>query len=478
MNDLILRDVEVDGRRVDVVVRTGRIEAVLSSGSASGSAPAGVGDVLDGGGGVLLPGLWDHHLHLLALAAALASVDVRDGVVGPLRRAAHDRADVTDRAARWIRAVGYHETSGGPLDAVALDALVPDRPVRVQHRSGAMWVLNTAAADLVDLRHADHPGVERDADGRVTGRVFGADAWLRDRIGTEAPDLAAVGRTLARLGVVGVTDMTPDEDERGWHLLADAARRGDLPQRVVVTGGPGLARSTPPAPLRSGPVKLYLADHALPSFDDVVRWVETARGAGRNVAFHSVTRASLALAVAALDHAGVEVGDRVEHGAVVPPELAASLAGLGLTVVTQPGFVADRGDDYLADVDPGDVPHLYPCRRLLGTGIPVGGSTDAPHGPVDPWLAIRAAVDRRTRAGAVLGAGERVAPAQALGLFLTPDDDPGGRPRRVAAGADADLCLLRVGLADALRAPDASLVAATIVAGRVVHEARTSPGPV
>jgi predicted amidohydrolase YtcJ len=45
----------------------------------------------------------------------------------------------------WIRGVGYAETVAGDLDAAALDRLRPDRPVRVQHRSGALWILNTAA---------------------------------------------------------------------------------------------------------------------------------------------------------------------------------------------------------------------------------------------------------------------------------------------------------------------------------------------
>ena len=44
-----------------------------------------------------------------------------------------------------------------------------------------------------------------------------------------------------------------------------------------------------------------------------------AHSHGRPVAVHAVTRAALAFAVAAWGEAGSRRGDRVEHGAVVPP---------------------------------------------------------------------------------------------------------------------------------------------------------------
>jgi predicted amidohydrolase YtcJ len=181
-----------------------------------------------------------------------------------------------------------------------------------------------------------------------------------------------------------------------------------------------------------------------------------------------VTRVALVLALAAWDEIGPRPGDRVEHGGVVPPELAERLAALGLVVVTQPAFVRDRGDRYLREVDPDDVAHLYPCGRLLAAGVGVGGSTDAPFGDPDPWRAIATAIDRRTAAGHVLGPYDRVPPRRALDLFLGALDDPAGPPRRPAAGAPADLCLLAVSVAEALAAPSADHVRATIASGRLL----------
>ena len=243
-----------------------------------------------------------------------------------------------------------------------------------------------------------------------------------------------------------------------------------LPQQVVITGGPTLAGSAAPVGLTWGPVKLVIDDGAYPSLDALSDDIRTAHRHGRSVAVHCVTRTALALALAAWDDAGARPGDRVEHGAVVPPELHPQLRRHRLTVVTQPGFVGERGDEYRREVDPDDLPHLYPCRSLIEAGIPVGGSTDAPYTEPDPWRAVAAATTRRTPSGDVLGPHETVPARRALDLFLTDPHDPGGPPRRVAAGAPADLCLLATPLEVALEvAPaEAVQVACTIRRGRII----------
>ena len=131
----MLRDAEVEGARVDVRVEEGTITMVEACGEVPGA------DVeIECAGGALLPGLHDHHLHLLSMAAAAASVDVSGGLDQAIR-AAHAQA----RPGAPIRAVHYDEGRDGPLDRWRLDALAPGRATRVQHRSGALWVLSTVA---------------------------------------------------------------------------------------------------------------------------------------------------------------------------------------------------------------------------------------------------------------------------------------------------------------------------------------------
>ena len=123
--------------------------------------------------------------------------------------------------------------------------------------------------------------------------------------------MAVVGRRLASYGVTGVTDLTPVALLHDLDPIAAAAADGSLPQHVIVSGGPRLAAVEMPAPLATGPVKVVVADFALPAFDDLTRWMRAAHDAGRPVAVHCVTRAGLALALAAWDDVGSRPGDRI-----------------------------------------------------------------------------------------------------------------------------------------------------------------------
>ena len=235
---LLLRSVTVDGSVVDLRAGPDGVEAI------GADLPPGPDDEpFEAAGATVIPGLHDHHLHLLAMAAALASVRVgpptvhdADGLADALTAADRSRP-----VGAWLRAVGYHESVAGPLDRTVLDRLVPDRPVRVQHRSGAEWTVNSAAVRELGLDQAPLAGVERDPSGAPTGRLRRLDEWLRDRLPREPVDLAAVGSLLARYGVTGVTDATPFGDPEGFATLAAAVRDGALPQRVTVTGGVALA---------------------------------------------------------------------------------------------------------------------------------------------------------------------------------------------------------------------------------------------
>jgi predicted amidohydrolase YtcJ len=397
-------------------------------------------EVIDAEGGAVIPGLHDHHVHLRAMAAAAASVPV-----GPL-----DTPDAAAFAARlraaaapggddggWVRAVGYHESVAGPLDRHRLDVVVPDRPVRVQHRSGAMWVLNTPALDRIGAMAADADGIERDEHGVPTGRLWRLDGWLSDRLPPTPLDLAAVGRTALAHGITGFTDADPARTQADVDLLAG----GGLPQRLVLMSAGGLDLGDDGSRLVAGPRKLLLDDATLPPLDELTAWIRRAHADGEAVAVHCVTRLQLVATVTALGEAGAVPGDRIEHGAVVPVELHPELRRLGVTVVTQPNFVAERGDQYRAEVDRDDLAVLYPCAGLRTAGIGVAAGTDAPFGRADPWAAMRAAVQRRTPSGAVLGADERVAPATALSLFLGRPDAP-TIPRRIGPGSPADVLIL------------------------------------
>lgn len=417
--------------------------------------------VIEGQGGALMPGLADHHVHLSAMAAQLGSVDL-SWVRGA------DVATVISESAPgpdgWVRAVGLDDPRG-IVDREVVDRWRPEVPVRVQHRSGALWVLNGAGLRRVAAETARHPGLERDATGRPTGRMWRADDWLRDAIGTAPPRLEPVGRQLASLGVTHVSDATPGD----WAgpLIVDAATRGELPQKIAVMGSTLSAWNHPRVTL--GPRKIVVSDHEEPDLDGLVRDIATTHSSGRAVAVHCVTRVALAVTLAALDAAGVRPGDRIEHCAVADAMAAHRLAERGIRVVTQPTLVTSRGDDYWERSERADRDDLWPYAGLLAAGVRVAPSSDAPYGNPDPWACVRAAVERMTPSGRVLNAGERVPASTAFAGLLSALDDPGGWPRRVGPGQPADLVLLDRSLEEALRDPDARCVRATLIDGAVIY---------
>lgn len=489
--DLLLEDVEVAGRlRVDVLVSGSLIREV----GPTGSLPSTSGErvTVDGAGCALVPGLHDHHIHLFALAVRENSlwcgrpdVESPEGLQARLSEGAHRSTGVRGTGPRsmggepeWLRAIGWDDTDAGWPDRHVLDRAVPDRPLRLQHRSGAMWVVNTAGLERMGvLRDGERlpSGVETDASGVATGRLVGSDNWLRERMGGDLPSLAAIGRSLASSGVTGLTDATAHNGAAELAAFAESRRRGDLLQNVSAMTAE--VEVDCPEEIELGPVKIVLMESALPEPVALIARIVEAHRAGRTVAIHAASRVTAVLAAAALAEAGARAGDRIEHGSVVPPELAEMVAALGVTVVTQPHFVAENGDRYLAAVDTADVPWLYRCQGLLDAGIPVAAGTDAPFGDPDPWKAMAAAVERRSASGVLMGSGEELSPEQALALFTGSAKLPGGPPRRIAPGEPADLCLLDRSWADARRDLRSVAVRRTLVRGRITHDSDATLPP-
>jgi len=435
-----------------------RLAGGLITETGPGLRPALGEEVIEATGGLLLPGLHDHHVHLRALAAATASVSAGPpGTRNVTELAARLRAaDAQLPPDSWLRAVGYHESVAGVLDRYALDRLVTQRPVRMQHRSGALWMVNSLAAARLNLDDCALAGVERDDAGRPTGRLWRMDRWLAGRVPPSAADLGAVSRKAASLGVTGFTDATPDATEPDLAFLASAP----IVQRLHCMAPPGVR--LPTERITTGPVKIILDDTSLPPLENFAAQIRAAHTAGQAAAVHCVTRVQLALTFSALDLAGRMPGDRIEHGAVIGAESLPDLRGL--TIVTQPHFVAERSEQYAADVPPDDLPDLWRLRSLVVAAVDVAAGSDAPFGEPDPWHVMRAAVRRPEP----FRPQEALSPARALALFLGQAAAPAAQ-RRVARGHQADLTLLRPGPLQALHSLASDLVAATFIDGELVY---------
>jgi len=345
---LIRRATLLDGAVADIRVGD-TIEAVAES------LPAEPGEqVLDAAFGTVIPGLHDHHLHVYSAAAEGDSVRVGPAEVADENALASALSSAVVGGDGWVRAVGYHEAVAGPLDRDALDRLAPDVPVRVQHRSGVLWTVNSPG--LAALGLDDHPD----------GRLRSADRTWSEALERRPAAVAELSARLAGYGVTGVTDATPDLQPRD--------RPTAMCQRAHYLA----------------PGKRILHDDGL-DLDALTAWISQRHQSGEPVAVHCVTSAQLVVTIAALRAAGGHPADRIEHAAMVPQDCIADLVALGITVVTQPNFVAERGDQYHLDVPAAEQDQLWRLATLLSAGVPVALSTDAPFGAPDPWAAMRAA---------------------------------------------------------------------------------------
>ena len=296
---------------------------------------------------------------------------------------------------------------------------------------------------MCDLRcAADHPD----------GRLRSADHTWSDTLTRNEIGLAEVSRRLSAYGVTGVTDATPDLEVGDVVKLMEAHRHGELDQRVHCLA----------------PGKRILHDSDL-DLAALTAWIAERHADGAPVAVHCVTAAQLVVTLAALRSAGRHPQDRIEHAAVVPDGSLAGIAESGATVVTQPNFVTERGEQYLHDVPAAEHHELWRVASLLSAEVPVALSTDMPFGDGDPWKAMRAAVTRTTGGATVLGADECVPARQALTMFLGSADAP-VVPRRIAPGQPGDLCILRARPDEVLNELDSGMVTATVIAGEVVYD--------
>ena len=408
---------------------------------------------LDAAGCLVLPGLHDHHLHLFSLAAAMASVDCSPAATPDHASFGRALADATVGADGTVRGFGYYESTAGDLTRELLDTIRADVPVRIQHRSGVAWFLNSAALHRVD--RGDHP------DGRLF-RVDDGLAFRLRRPGTTTPgiDLRHVSAVLAAHGVTHLTDATPYNSDAALQRLMDQKTTGRILQHLGVMGSPAVHSAT--IGVSRPAAKIIIDEARAPSFDSVRTQIMLARAQDLPVAIHLTDRSTTWLALSALHEVGSVQGDRIEHGSVLDHQAVLQCAALGLTVVTNPALAYERARDHAAQTDADDQAHLWRCGSLIDAGVQVLGATDAPYGSADPWASISAAVDR-TAGSQRVGSDRDLTPLEAIGLFL--------HAPRLNVGMSADLAVTStteaelMALIGARRSP---AVRHTVVGGRMV----------
>lgn len=498
---LLLTDARIPGLdgAHDLLLADGTIGAIGAAGSgATGAGAAGAGAArsarrvhLDGRW--IVPGLWDHHVHFTQWAQTARRLDLsRAG------SAAEAAALVRERVA-VERAAEGSQPGGEPLVGFGFhDALWPDVPTRAlldEAAAGRAVVLiagdlhcswlSTAAARRFAPATADDPSaalLREDASFAVTSMLSAADDATLDRWAAEAAAAAA-----AR-GVVGIVDL-----EYGWNLEVWRRRMAGAPasfrvefgiypdhlDRAVAAGlRTGAAIDGTAGLLTVGPAKI-ISDGSLNtrtaftvaaypdgghgvanlSYPELVAWMRLVAGAGIEPAVHAIGDRANTLALDAFEEVGC--GGRIEHAQLLAAADVPRFARLGVTASVQPEHAMDDRD--VADVLwAGRTDRAFPLAELHASGAAIAFGSDAPVAPLDPWIALSAAVTR-SRDGREPWHPEQALSREAALSASTRSDVRVGEPADLAV-LDADPFTCRA--ADLRGMP----VAATLLAGRFTHD--------
>lgn len=462
---LLIKQAELDAYKGNVRIADVRCRDGFIIEIGNNLFPKETETVLHANGSALIPGLHDHHLHLMAMAAANASIYCGSPEINTATelRKALESSDSN----HWIRGIQYHESIAGSLDRWQLDKWVSDRPVRIQHRSGILWILNSCAIEQLQLEKEQQSGLERNAQGQVTGRLFRLDQWLREKIGDlEAPDFASISIKLARWGITGITDTSAGNNASTLIIFENALAQQKLKQRVIMMGNEQLPVSSHPMITR-GAMKILLDEFQLPDWETLQKTIKTAHQQQRPVAFHCVTETQLVFALAALQESGPLSGDRIEHASLCPDEIMPLFKKTGAAVVTQPGLLQSRGDQYQDEVPTLQHSSLYRCKNFLDQGISLAFSSDAPYGPANPWHNMQAAIDRCNTRGYIFNEKEKLTPEAALQAYLR-DPIHLYKTRHLMEGEAADFCLLSSNWSSVRKSLGKAQVNACIIAGQVI----------
>ncbi|MCC7368545.1 MAG: amidohydrolase family protein [Chloroflexi bacterium] len=444
-----------------VLVRDGRIVA-LGDGRWLRDEASPCTRLVDAEGGTILPAFHDPHLHLLAYARRSSWVDCRGlKSIAEVQRALAARA-ATLRPGGWVRAIGLDERQWPDHrlpDRADLDGAAPHHPVRVQHRTGHLDLLNSAALAMLGLLDDPLSEVERDVHtGRATGRVYQGARLLHGRLprpafGEIAADVRAASERLLSQGITTVQDATETNGPDELALFERLQQEGALAQRLLMMVGIGHVEAL--SARRNGRLRLVathvklMVDEATMDVDVLNAQVGRARRQGWPVALHAVAEAELVTALEALQRAGPRDAslppDRIEHGAVIPDDFLPSLRAAGVHVVGQPALLRQRGDHFLAEYPQEQHGWLYRVRSLLDSRVPYAASSDAPIGEPSPEEAFAALTGRTTATGLPFGRAEALSAEEALACLTAAPAATAGLEGEIGVlrpGARADLVIL------------------------------------
>ncbi len=489
---MFLRDVRLvpvrsaaPGEPVSLRIAEGTIVAV-----GTGLSPEPGDRVVEAGGRWAIPGLWDQHVHFTQWAQTRTRLDVSSAedpseAVKIIRRHLPSVPD-----GDWLFAFGFRLADWTREPTVAeLDAVTGDRPVVVTSGDAHTGWLNSAALTALGAPLTDGPLTE------APWFALMADVVQRNAAQDGGQSVADAMAAAASRGVVGVVDFEWAEPLSTWRerlsqgldaLWVRSAVYPEYLDDMIAVGLRTGSSVTPDGPVTVGPLKIISdgslntrtaychepygggSDRGVQNHDraDLIELLTRARSAGFRAAVHAIGDAAAHEALAAFRATGV--GGSIEHAQLLTRHDIEQLAELGVRASVQPAHLLDDRDvTERLWADRAD--RCFPWRGLLDAGVDLVFGSDAPVAPLDPWIAMAAAVHRSADERSPWNPAEAITAAEALAASVDGADT-------LAVGQRADLVLLDRDPLEA-RGDSAAVAAhlrsvqveATVRAGRFTH---------
>jgi predicted amidohydrolase YtcJ len=401
-------------------------------------------------GKTVIPGFNDAHIHIMAYASTLLSIDCSPASVASISHIQKKIRQQTERAplGTWIKGTGYNEfylAEHRHPNRHDLDRAAPYHPLRLNHRSLHACVLNSLGLSLagITIETPDPPGglIDRELDtGEPSGLLFGMNSYINEQVIPPLSEkevrrgIKLVNRSLLSSGITSVQDATVRNGFDQWQTFLSIKQRGELTPRISVMVGlhaldefeeRNLRYGYGDNTLKLGAVKFKLAEtrgQLNPSQEELNEGVLRAHRAGFQVAIHAVEESTVQAAAAALENCQSRsnkgaLRHRVEHCSVCSPPLLRRLKAVKALVVTQPAFIYYSGERYLSDVPEAQLPWLYRTGSFLKSGLKPAASSDCPVVPCNPLVGMYAAVTRKAESGQTLSPKEAIPVEQALWMY-------------------------------------------------------------
>jgi len=481
----VIREVRVAGPGHEYLMDADPVDIHIHEGQIVDIAPVGAiksrGGVLNGDGAWVIPGLWDNHVHTLQWALAAEREPLRE-TTSAAEAAARMTSVLPLSDGRRI-GTGFRDAlwTDSP-SAQALDRATGDVPTYLINADVHSVWLNSAALRREGYSTAD--GMLREDDAfEISRRLNAVDPSHGDRA------VARAGEAAAARGVTGIIDFDMAWNAEAWsrrigsgfssqrvefavylselnRAIAEGLRTGEPLAdggglvhigafKLITDGSLGTRTAACSHPYPGDNADLGVMNVA-PA--ELIELLTVATGAGLGVAVHAIGDRAVASALDAVAATGAR--GTIEHAQLVRHVDIARIARLGLAASVQPQHAIDDRD--LVDgfwADQSAVP--YPMASLRRAGVELRLGSDAPVSPLDPWVAIAAAVERTDDERPSWHAEEQLTRDEAIQASVRGSVRPGERADLVLCAADP-----RTAPASILRRMP---VQATLLGGRVTH---------